>query len=241
MNEEVVHRTSDDISPKNDLEESNPTDSFNEPQNQEVVSVSLPQRGSTFKLKKKNLLANIKVFMEKCYNLKSSENIIGELDAGINQLTRTADAELCKQQQNYSLVERPKTPKKRKSKTNFKALPNKRKKHPYSERVGTKADMMKQYYKAKISLSQMMQISNGKYKTLLVNNKEDDVTEIIITNNKNDVDKSPRRLVTRPKSFKSISLQIENNEEHQHDKINLCQSILKEQSNMAGFEDTVLT
>ena len=87
----------------------------------------------------------------------------------------------------------------------------------------------------------MMQISNGKYKTLLVNNKEDDVTEIIITNNKNDVDKSPRRFVTRPKSFKSIFLQIENNEELQHDTINLCQSILKEQSNMAGFEDTGLT
>ena len=122
-------------------------------------------------------------------------------------------------------MERPKTPKKRKSKANFKVLPNKRKKHPFSERVGTKADMMKQYYKAKISLSQMMQISNGKYKTLLVNNKEDDVTEIIITNNKNDIDKSPRRFVTRPKSLKSIFLQIENNEELQHDTINVCQSI----------------
>ena len=241
MNEEVVHMTSDYISPKNDLEDSNPTDSFNELQNQEVVSVLLPQRESTFKLKKMNLLANIKVVPEKCYNLKSSENIIGEPDAGINQLTRIVDAELCRQQQNDSLVERPKTPKKRKSKTNFKALPNKRKKHPYSERVGTKADMMKQSYKAKISLSQMMQISNGNYKTLLVNNKEDDVTEIIITNNKNDVDKSPRRFVTRPKSLKTIFLQIENNEELRHDTINLCQSILKEQSNMAGFEDTGLT
>ena len=82
----------------------------------------------------------------------------------------------------------------------------------------------------------MMQISNGKYKTLLVNNKEDDVTEILITNNKNDVDKSPRRF-----SLKSIFLQIENNEELQHDTINLCHSVLKEQSNMAGFEDTGLT
>ena len=57
-------------------------------------------------------------------------------------------------------MERPKTPKKGKSKTNFKVLPNKKKKHPSSERVGTKVDMMKQYYKAKISLSQIMQISN---------------------------------------------------------------------------------
>ena len=77
-------------------------------------------------------------------------------------------------------MERLKTPKKRKSKTNFKVLPSKKKKHPYSERVGRKAEMMKKYYKAKISLSQMMQISNDKYKALLVDNKEDDVTEIII-------------------------------------------------------------
>ena len=93
--------------------------------------------------------------------------------------------------------------------------------------MGTKADMMKEYYKAKISLRWTMQISNEKYKTLLVDNKEDDVTEIIITNIKNDVDKSPRRFVTRPKSLESIFIQIENNGELQHETINLCQSILK--------------
>ena len=38
MNEEFVHMRSDDISPKNDLEDSNPTDSFHEPQNQNIVS-----------------------------------------------------------------------------------------------------------------------------------------------------------------------------------------------------------
>ena len=137
---------------------------------------------------------------------------------------------------NDSLVERPKTPKKLKSNTNL----NKRKKYPYSERVRTKADMMKQYYRAKISLSQMMQIFHEKYKILLVNNKEDNVTKIIITNIKNDVNKSPRRFVTRQKSLESIFIQTENNEELHHDIIKLCQSILKEQSNMAGFEDTRL-
>ena len=55
----------------------------------------------------------------------------------------------------------------------------------------------------------MMQISNEKYKTLLGNNKEDDVTEIVIINIKNDVDKSARRFVTRPKSLESIVIQIE--------------------------------
>ena len=48
----------DNISPNNDLEESDPTDSFDEPQNQEVVSALLPQRGSTFKFKKMYLLKN---------------------------------------------------------------------------------------------------------------------------------------------------------------------------------------
>ena len=60
---EVVHMTSDDISPKNDLEDSDPTNSFTEQQNHEVVFVLLRQRGSPFELKNKNLLANIKVFI----------------------------------------------------------------------------------------------------------------------------------------------------------------------------------
>ena len=129
---------------------------------------------------------------------------------------RIAAANLCRKQQNDYLVERLKRPNKRKSKTSFKVLPSKSKKHSYLERVGTKADMMKQYDKAGILLSQIIQISNQKYKTLLVNNEEDNITESIIRNIKNDVDKSPR-----------IFLQIKNNKELQHDTINLCQSILK--------------
>ena len=43
MNEEVDHMTSDYISPNNNLEISNPTYSFDEPQNQEVGSALLPQ------------------------------------------------------------------------------------------------------------------------------------------------------------------------------------------------------
>ena len=42
-----------------------------------------------------------------------------------------------------------------------------------------------------------MQISSNKHKTFLVNSEEDGVTEIIITNNKNDAGKSPRGFVTR--------------------------------------------
>ena len=76
----------------------------------------------------------------------------------------------------------------------------------------TEVDMMKQYYRAKISLSQMMQISSNKYKTLVVDNK-DDATKIIIMETKSDVDKSPCRFITRPKSLKNIFIQIENNEE----------------------------
>ena len=42
VNEEVVHISSDDIYPTNDLEDSNATDFFDEPQNQEVISALLP-------------------------------------------------------------------------------------------------------------------------------------------------------------------------------------------------------
>ena len=83
------------------------------------------------------------------------------------------------------------------TKKTFKLLPSKGKKHPYSKRVETKACMMKQYYKANTLLSQMMQIFNEKYKTLLINNKEDEVTKITITTIKYDADKSPRRFPSR--------------------------------------------
>ena len=43
----------------------------------------------------------------------------------------------------------------------------------------------------------MMQIFNEKYKTLLINNKEDEVTKITITTIKYDADKSPRRFPSR--------------------------------------------
>ena len=198
--------TNDNISPNNDLGGSNPTDSFNEPQNQEVVSVLLPQIGSTFKLKKTSLLGNIKVYTENATILNNLKTFLVSLMPVLISVTRILAAKLCRQQPNDYLVERLKMPNKRKSKRNFKVLPNKSKKHSYLERVETKADMMKQYYKAEILLSQIIQISNEKYKILLVNNEEDDITEIIITNNKSDVDKSPRRFVTRPKSLESIFL-----------------------------------
>ena len=59
-NEEAIHIASDDIFPSNDLKYSFPTQPFDEPQSQEVVSVSSPPRGSTFKCKKMNLSANVK-------------------------------------------------------------------------------------------------------------------------------------------------------------------------------------
>ena len=51
----------------------------------------------------------------------------------------------------------------------------------------------------------------------------------MIADIKNDVDKSPRRFVTRPRSLESIFIQIENNEK-EDGTINLRQSILKEKS-----------
>ena len=46
--------------------------------------------------------------------------------------------------------------KKRKAKATLATIPNKfQLKHPYPKRVGTTADMMKQFYRARISLSDM--------------------------------------------------------------------------------------
>ena len=46
--------------------------------------------------------------------------------------------------------------KKRKAKATFATIPNKfQLKHPYSKRAGTTADMMKQFYCARVSLGDM--------------------------------------------------------------------------------------
>ena len=127
----------------------------------------LPSRGSSFKLKNMNLLSNIKILTEKVYCIKnshSSEDLIGAVNSNILEVLTDVDRYLT--ERNDLFIESAETeskkenwkeiPKKRKAKATLATVPNKfQLKHPYSKRVGTTADMMKQFYRARISLRDM--------------------------------------------------------------------------------------
>ena len=139
----------------------------------EVISsyAPLPSRESAFKVKKMKLLSNIKILTEKVYCIKnshSSEDFIDAVNSSVLEVLTDVDRHLT--ERNDLFIESAETEskkenwkkisKKRKAKaTQAKAkatIPNKfQLKHPYSKRVGTTADMMKQFYRARISLRDM--------------------------------------------------------------------------------------
>ena len=79
--------------------------------------------------------------------------------------------------QNSDLVERD-SPKKRKAEHSSIAyeslLQRKKRKHPYTSRVGSHAEMMRQYYRARISLAEMENPMASVASTILCKAKEND-------------------------------------------------------------------
>ena len=132
----------------------------------------LPSRRSLFKCKKMDLIANLKNLVEMCYNIKANEQFVSHVNEHVKTLINTVTIHL--EGENYELVERPVTPDKsnsqkksrqvkKQSKQNFefKNLPFPRKrKHKYTERVGSKAEMIRQYYKAKIFITNNFSIGS---------------------------------------------------------------------------------
>ena len=124
----------------------------------------LEQR-SLFKREKMDLIANLKNLIEKCYNIKPDEQFVSNFNQYLKTLINTVTIHL--EGENDELVERPVTPDKsndqkksrevkKQSKQNFefKNLPFPRKQNKkYTGRVGSKAEMMRQYYKAKIFIT----------------------------------------------------------------------------------------
>ena len=132
----------------------------------------LPSRRSLFKRKKMDLIANLKNLVEKCYNIKADEQFVSNVNEQVKRLINTVTIHL--EGENDELVERPVTPDKgnsqkksrevkKQSKQNFefKNLPFPRKrKHKYTERVGSKAEMIRQYYKTKIFITNNFSIGS---------------------------------------------------------------------------------
>ena len=132
----------------------------------------LPSRRSLFKRKEMDLIANPKNLVQKCYSIKADEQFISNVNEQVKTLINTVTIHL--EGENDELVERPVTPDKgnsqkksrevkKQSKQNFefKNLPFPRKrKHKYTGRVGSKAEMMRQYYKAKIFITNNFSIAS---------------------------------------------------------------------------------
>ena len=218
----------------------------------------LPSRCSLFKRKKMDLIANLKNLVEKCYNIKADEQFVSNVNEQVKRPINTVTFHL--EGENDELVERPVTPDKGNNKKSrgvkkqskqffeFKDLPFPRKwKHKYTGRVGCKAEMMRQYCKAKIFItnnfciastnsskrpcimkfqtSQGFQISRGETN---VNKMTESSKDIFVTKQgiRNDT-------FCQRGAFTNFDRQIENHiDKHQilkDDTINLAQHILFKQ------------
>ena len=134
----------------------------------------LKERESAFKKAKRLLCSNVKVLQEQCFNIKGDVLFVQETNKKVQELMDSLAANLS---QNSDLVERD-SPKKRKAEYNFIAyeslLQSKKRKHPYTSRVGSHAEMMRQYYRARISLAEMENPVASVASTILCKAKEND-------------------------------------------------------------------
>ena len=113
----------------------------------------LPPRKKPSKLKKMSLLAKLKNLNELCYNIKATEEkTVDELTSLIDEAIEIAKENL--NQKNECLIEREVEDCPNKRGKTFLPLPHRKPKHPASGRVGQRADMMKQWYKVKLSLEE---------------------------------------------------------------------------------------
>ena len=134
----------------------------------------LKERESAFKKAKRLLCSNVKVLQEQCFNIKGDILFVQEINEKVQELMDSLAANLS---QNSDLVERD-SPKKRKAEHGSIAyeslLQRKKRKHPYTSRVGSHAEMMRQYYRARISLTEMENPMASVASTILCKAKEND-------------------------------------------------------------------
>ena len=217
---------------------------------------NLPIRGSQFKLTKMKLLSKIKVLTEKVYCVKrgtESEALLNYADETISSLMLEFDSNL--DESSNEMVERnDDDSRKRKINCPEPVEKKKSKKHPFSGRVGATADMMKQYYRARLTLQDMenagQKISCSNKKSIARPSTREvavvSEVEVSTTEVSNDVlvtadipGEGVRKFVTQEKLNDHMIDQITKSR-LQHDVINLAANILRKQKHMSGFEDTGL-
>ena len=117
----------------------------------------LPSRWSLFKRKKMDLIVNPKNLVEKCYTIKADEQFVSNVNEQVKTLISTVTIPL--EGENDALVERPERPTRATVTRNLKTCLRKRK-HKYTCRVGSRAEMMRQYYKAMIFITKNFSITS---------------------------------------------------------------------------------
>ena len=123
------------------------------------------------KREKMDLIANLKILVEKCYNIKADEQFISNVNEQVRARINTVNIQL--EGENDDLVKGQITPNKsdrqkksrevKKQNLKFKNMPfPKKRKHIYTGKIGSKAEMMRQYYKTKISITNNFSIAGSK-------------------------------------------------------------------------------
>ena len=142
----------------------------------QLIAAILPlkERESAFKKAKRLLCSNVKVLQEQCFNIKGDVLFVQEMNEKVQELMDTLAANLS---QNSDLVGRE-SPKKQKiehsSITYDSLLQRKKRKHPYTNRVRSHAEMIRQYYRARISLAEIEKRMAFVASTILCKAKEND-------------------------------------------------------------------
>ena len=218
----------------------------------------LKERESAFKKAKRLLCSNVKVLQEQCFNIKGDVLFVQVTNEKVQELMDSLAANLS---QNSDLVERD-SPEKRKAEHSFIAyeslLQRKKRKHPYTSRVGSHAEMMWQYYRARISLAEMENPVASVASTILCKAKENDHVPGVAAKIEVETSQSFEKLTSNSLALQapteheqSIEMmevgsmsrtQVECKCELKDDTINLCQKIIVEQFDLStGFEDTTLS
>ena len=229
-----------------------------DPENEEVINFDeLQPRMKPSKFKKMTLLANLKHLTELCYNVGYNKiNFIELLDEKTKEMIDLVSTHLKKDDED--LIERPQSPK-RKCKTvqpeiQQEPLPKRAKKHPYTGRVGVAADMMKQWYRANISIDSLNNPAPVKKPVVKMNpnkvplaEKEIEVSttestdgDVVVTKTVPSKYGPSRRYLIEPILSTAIEKQILDGNMLEDDTINLAQSIIARQFTVRGLQDTSL-
>ena len=191
----------------------------------------LPSRRRAIKRNKSSLLAKIKHLTELCYNIQATDqSSILEITGMVEEAISIAVESLEKSRENIAHTSDKPEEMEIKDDVCFESLPQQNNKHPFSGRVGQVADMMRQFYKAKMYLETSKCDTLSKHQSVTTND------EVVITKCFRKKTSSVRQ---PPKFNEEMEKEIDSGSCLSDLSINLSQYIILRQfSNLSGLEIT---